>query len=280
MPAVLERGKQVEAALERVAVARPERPLELRVARHTPSCPLLAQEDRLKGLADVATVISHRTQPRNHGREELVQAVRRDVAHRATEEVALRGPQHGDEVVMREGVADIVLEEGHEQRVHDGDVKLLNASEKNAELLILTGTSRDTRVVPCVATNLLEEVHHLTRLVVAIVHDVPLEQSVHVTRDDAGRRVDDRQPVAQELIEDLVIAVRAERLLDLAPVVSVEILLFVHGKAHEHEVTHEIGRGEVLARRVHRLEDELRIVLALRERDSDDLKALDAERPE
>lgn len=122
MPAVLERSKQVEAALERVAVARPERPLELRVARHTPSCPLLAQGDRLKGLADVATVVSHRIHPRDHGREELVQAVRRDVTHRTTEEVALRGPQHGGEIIMREGVADIALEERHKQRVHDEDV--------------------------------------------------------------------------------------------------------------------------------------------------------------
>lgn len=88
---------------------------------------------------------------------------------------------------MQEGIADIVLEERHEQRVHDGDVKLLNASEKNAELLVLTGTSRDARAVPCVATNLLEEFRHLPRLVVAVVHDMTLEQSVYVTRDDAGR---------------------------------------------------------------------------------------------
>ena len=133
---------------------------------------------------------------------------------------------------MREGIANIVLEEGHEQRVHDGDVKLLNASEKNAELLVPAGANRDARVVPCVAANLLEKLSHLPKLVIAIVHDVPLEQSVHVTRDDAGRRIDNRQPVAQKL----VVAVRTERLLDLAPVVCVEVLLLVHGKAHEHEV--------------------------------------------
>lgn len=122
MPAVLERSKQVEAALERIAVARPERPLELRVARHASSRPLLSQENRLIGLADVAAVVPHRIQPRDYGREELVQAVRRNVTHRATEEVALRGPQHGGEVVMRERPTDIVLEEGHKQRVHDEDV--------------------------------------------------------------------------------------------------------------------------------------------------------------
>ena len=36
---------------------------------------------------------------------------------------------------MREGIADIVLEEGHEQRVHDGDVESVDASEKDRELL-------------------------------------------------------------------------------------------------------------------------------------------------
>ena len=151
MPAVLERGKQVEAALELVAVARPERLPELRVTRHASSRPLLSQKNRLIGLADAATVVSHRVQPCDYGREELVQAVRRDVTHRATEEIALRGPQHGGKVVMREGIADIVLEEGHKQRVHDGDVKCVDASEKNAEHLVLTGTSRDARVVPAIA---------------------------------------------------------------------------------------------------------------------------------
>ena len=152
----------------------------------------------------------------------------------------------------------------------------MDASEKSVELLVLTGASRDARVVPGITTNLLEELRHLTGLVEAVVRDVALEQAVHVTCDDAGGGVDDRKPVAQELVEDLVIAVRAERLLDLAPVVGVEVLLLVHGKTHEHEVAHEVRRGEVLTRRVHRLEDELRVVLALRERDSNDLKALNA----
>ena len=89
MPAVLERGEQVEAALERVAVARPERPLELRVARHASSRSLLAQENRLIGLADVAAVVPHRVQPCDYGREELVQAVRGDVANRMTKVFSL-----------------------------------------------------------------------------------------------------------------------------------------------------------------------------------------------
>lgn len=65
MPAVLERGEQVEAALERVAVARPERPLKLRVTRHAPSRSVLAQENRLVGLADVAAIVLNQAQSCN-----------------------------------------------------------------------------------------------------------------------------------------------------------------------------------------------------------------------
>ena len=65
VPAVLERGKQVEAALELVAVARPERLPELRVTRHAPRRPLLAQENRLIGLADVAAVVLNQAQSCN-----------------------------------------------------------------------------------------------------------------------------------------------------------------------------------------------------------------------
>lgn len=38
-------------------------------------------------------------------------------------------------------------------------------------------------------TDLLEEVYHLLELVAAITHDVTLDQSIHITRDDAGRNV-------------------------------------------------------------------------------------------
>ena len=56
---------------------------------------------------------------------------------------------------------------------------------------------------------------HCSGLVVAVIRDVTLEETVHVTSGDAGGSVDDREPVAQELVEDLVVAVRPERLLDL-----------------------------------------------------------------
>ena len=71
---------------------------------------------------------------------------------------------------------------------------------------------------------LLGEVYHPLKLFAAVAHDVTLDQSVHVTRDDACKNVDDRQPVAQELIEDLIVVIRAERLLVFASVVGVEVL--------------------------------------------------------
>lgn len=176
---------------------------------------------------------------------------------------------------MRERTVAIVLKEGHEQRVHNGHVKCPDAGEKNVELLVLAGAGGDAGIVLRIAANLLEEVCHLSGLVVPVVGHMSLEQAVHVTSDDAGRSVDDREPVAEELVEDLVMAVGTERLLNLAPVVGVEVLLLVHGKSHEHEVAHKVRCGEVLSRRVHRLKDELRVVLPLRESDCHDLKALD-----
>lgn len=263
VPAVLERCEQVEPPLERVAVARPEGSLELGVARHAPSSPILPQQDGLEGLADVPTVLSHRRKPRNHGREELVQAVRGDVACRATKEIALRSPQDGREIVVRERTVAIVPKEGHEQRVHNGHVKCFDASEKSAEFLVLAGTGGNAGIVLRIAANLLEKVCHLPGLVVAIVGHVTLEQAVHIANGDAGWGVDDREPVAEELVEDLVIAIGTERLLNCAPVVGVEVLLLVHGKTHEDEVAHEVRRGKVLARGVHRLKNELRVVLTL-----------------
>ncbi len=45
---------------------------------------------------------------------------------------------------MQEGFFDIVLKEGHEQRVHHGDVKVTYAGEKGVELPVLTGTGHNT----------------------------------------------------------------------------------------------------------------------------------------
>ena len=47
-----------------------------------------------------------------------------------TEEIALRDPQHRDEAVMRENIADMALEEGRKQRVHDGNVERVNAGRR------------------------------------------------------------------------------------------------------------------------------------------------------
>ena len=57
---------------------------------------------------------------------------------------------------MREGIVDIALEEGHKQRIHNGDVESMDAGEKDVKLLVLAGTSRNARVVPSVAANLFE----------------------------------------------------------------------------------------------------------------------------
>ena len=85
-----------------------------------------------------------------------------------------------------------------------------------------------------------------------------------------------REVAAQEVVERGVKVLGAEKLLDGLPVRAVEVALLGHGIAHEHEVAHEVGYREVLARGVHGLEDHLRVVLSLRERDRDDLQPLQA----
>ena len=65
MPAALESGEQAEATIEHVAVARPERPLKLRVTRHAPGRPLLSQKNRLVGFADIAAIVLDQAQSCN-----------------------------------------------------------------------------------------------------------------------------------------------------------------------------------------------------------------------
>lgn len=75
----------------------------------------------------------------------------------------------------RERAVTIVLEMGHKQRIHNGHVKRPDASEKNVELLVLAGADGNAGIVLRIAANLLEEVCHLSGLVVAVVGHVTLE---------------------------------------------------------------------------------------------------------
>ena len=61
--------------------------------------------------------------------------------------------------------------------------------------------------------------------------------------------------------------------LELAPVAVVNLPLLGDGEVHEHEVAHEVGAAQALARGVHGLEDELWLVAVLRELDGDHLQA-------
>lgn len=150
--AVFESGEQVEAAFE-MRSSRASR-VSTRTPRRSAYAepPLPAQEDRLAGLADVATIVPHRVQPRDHGREELAQAICRDITHGPPEEAALHSPQRRGEVV-REGIANIVLKEEPKPWVHDGDIGRLNAGEKSVKLLIFLETSLDMRAKPVLALN-------------------------------------------------------------------------------------------------------------------------------
>lgn len=84
------------------------------------------------------------------------------------------------------------------------------------QALDLTVASGDTRAVARVAADLFKEICHLPGFVV--VGDVAIEESIHITRNNALRGLDYRQSVTQELVKGLVIAVRVKSPLNLAPV--------------------------------------------------------------
>ena len=85
-----------------------------------------------------------------------------------------------------------------------------------------------------------------------------LERLVDVVqpRDLAGL---DRQVVADELVE-LALVGAGELQLHRAPVRRVDLLLLLGRQVHQHVVPDEVGLGQLLAGRVHGLEDELRVV--------------------
>ena len=107
---------------------------------------------------------------------------------------------------------------------------------------------------------------------VAVEQHVALEGLVHVGLGHGLRRIGHREVAADKVVEGLAVGVGAQDLLDGPPEGLVHVVLLLDRVGHQHEVADEVGRREVLACGVHRLEDSLRLVLPLRERDGDYLK--------
>ena len=273
--AVFQAREQVEGAAEVVGIAGAEVVRELRVRREAPGRASLVQQERLECLHVARPlVLLHAVEASDERREELLEAVGRAVADRSAEEVALHGGEHGEEALPAERVAAHVVEHGHEERVHDRDVEAPDTLEEPRDIEVVGPAARDVGVVAGEAPELLEEVLDGNGSPVALGFEVALECLVDVAPRERLRSVEHGEPVSHELVEDRVVGGRAECHLDGAPVRLVELVL--PGVAHEHEVANEVGRGEVLSRGVHGLEDELRVVLALGERDRDHLEPLDA----
>ena len=76
--------------------------------------------------------------------------------------------------------------------------------------------------------------------------------------------------VAHEAVELGAVGLLPEVLLHRPPVLFVEPGLELGLKAHEDEVADQVGLAQLLAGRVHALEDELRVVLIAAERDVHD----------
>ena len=99
---------------------------------------------------------------------------------------------------------------------------------------------------------------------------------VHVGLGHGLGRIGHREVAANEVVEGPPVGICAENVLDGTPVGLVHVVLCLDGIGHEYEVADEVGRREVLAGGVHRLEDRLRLVLALAQRNRDDLEAAQA----
>ncbi len=200
--------------------------------------------------------------------------VGRTVADGPTEEVGLERGEHRKQSAAAERAVLEVVKHGHEQRVHDRDAEASDHPEQARDVGVGGPAARDVSVVAREAAQVLEEVLDRDGAPVVLKLEVALERLVDVAARERLWGVKHCQPVAHELVEDRVIGGRAERELDGTPVGLVELVLL--RVAHQNEVADEVGRGEVLASGVHRLEDELGIVLPLRQRDRYHLEALDA----
>ena len=79
-----------------------------------------------------------------------------------------------------------------------------------------------------------------------------------------------RQVVAHEAVEVRAVGFLPEVHLHRPPELLVEPRLQLRLQAHEDEIADQVGLAQLLAGRVHALEDELRVVLIAAERDVHD----------
>ena len=123
------------------------------------------------------------------------------------------------------------------------------------------------------ATQIPEQLAHLTRAIPSAFDGVALKHLVDITTRRRLRRFGYSEPATDKAIEHPVVGLGTQGAFNGTPVILIERNLLINGLPHENKVAHEVGTGKIFARRVHRLENELRIILALSERYRHNLQA-------
>jgi hypothetical protein len=256
---VLQAAKPVPAAPEVVEVAGVQVAAELVVGRE-PAVRGEQQELRLDAL-QVAVLL----ELLGEGGEGLVHRVGGNGADGAAKYVRLDKPHGGGEVRGRQPLARVVVIELEQERVRDIDLQLAQVVEGQAEGGIWFSVQGQGAEVACEGADVLHQGFH-ARLGDGLGLGVVLEGFVDLAlaRDLAGAH---GQVVAHERIELGAVGLLPEVLLHGSPVLLVQAGLQFGLEAHQDEVPDEIGLAQLLAGRVHALEDELGVVLTAGQRD-------------
>ena len=250
---------------------------KLLVCGEPPRGALLVEERGEEHLGDVALSLARSAHARHERRQKRRKRTPLTIAHGTPQEVRLKGSQQRNEVVTRDVLAVIRVEQFHDERRHARHLEPPHVTQDTGQLLVaLHLAARGRGKVTGKAPQTQRKDLHAVLRGVAVKEHVTLERGVHLGRLKGLGRTHDAKIAARKLVKGVVVGIgyRAQDLLQRAPVRAVKLLLLAERVAHEHKVAHEVARGKVLARGIHGLKDDLRIVDALSERDRHDLEAL------
>ena len=266
---------------EAEAVAREEGAAELVVRGEAARGALLHKEERHVGLVVLLARAAHRRELGHEVAQEVLLRAALAVAHRATQQVRLEHAEHVRQLLARALATAAAAEELQHERARRGAAEARDGRQVERRPPghgvrgVRAGKAAAHRV-HVVAGEVLqpkaEEAHAIVR-VVRVRADVALEHLVQVCVAQALRRVGHLEEAADEVVERTLVAQRRQHVLERPPVRLVRLGLAVQRVLHEHEVADEVRGAEVLAGRVHGLEDELRVVAPLRHGHGHDLQA-------
>ncbi len=198
------------------------------------------------------------------GGERLVQRVGRDGGDRAAEHIRFNQPHHRQEVGSRKKSLRVVVIQLQKEGVCDIHLQLAQVLEGEPQVGIGLRTqchgAEVAREVPDVAHQCLHAFPCGRRRA-----GVCLERLVNLAHVRNLARFD-REIVAHEGVEVCAVRLLSEIHLHGSPELLVELGLQLRVQTHQDEVADQVGLAQLPPRRVHALEDQLRVVLIATER--------------